>query len=160
MLRPIRPEDEPLLAEFHKTLSLNTVHSRYFHPYKLESRVAHDRLVRICFIDYDREIAIVAEHSLPNGGREILGVARIIKIHGLEEAEFAVVVTDQYQGQGLGVHLMQLLLDIGEQEGLQRLFGFIMPENVAMRCLCLRIGFTLQDAPQGEWLAEYRFRAT
>jgi len=84
MLRPIRPEDEPLLAEFHKTLSLNTVHSRYFHPYKLESRVAHDRLVRICFIDYDREIAIVAEHSLPNGGREILGVARLIKIHGLD----------------------------------------------------------------------------
>ena len=65
MIRPIRPEDEPLMVEFHETLSERTVHLRYFHALKLSRRVAHERLTRICFIDYDREIALVAECTDP-----------------------------------------------------------------------------------------------
>ena len=60
-LRPIRPEDEPLMVKFHQTLSDRSVYMRYFHSLSLSSRVAHDRLVRICFVDYDREMAIVAD---------------------------------------------------------------------------------------------------
>ena len=60
-LRPIRPEDEPLMVKFHETLSDRSVYLRYFYSLSLSSRVAHDRLVRICFVDYDREMAIVAD---------------------------------------------------------------------------------------------------
>ncbi len=61
VLRPIRPEDETLMVEFHKSLSDSTVYLRYFQMQRLESRVAHERLIRKCFLDYDREIALVAE---------------------------------------------------------------------------------------------------
>ena len=69
-LRPIRPEDEPLLVAFHKTLSEESVYRRYFNQLKLDQRIAHERLTRICFNDYDRELALVVE----NGG-EVWGVA-------------------------------------------------------------------------------------
>jgi acetyltransferase len=65
LIRPIRPEDEPMMVKFHGTLSENTVLFRYFGLLKLERRVAHDRLVRMCFNDYDRELAIVAVSILP-----------------------------------------------------------------------------------------------
>src|ERR1700749_2100765 len=64
-LRPIRPEDEPLMVKFHGTLSEQTVLYRYFGLPKLEQRVAHERLTRICFNDYDREIALVAIRQSP-----------------------------------------------------------------------------------------------
>ena len=104
MIRPIRPEDEPLLVAFHESLSERTVSLRYFHAMKLSTRVAHDRLTRICFIDYDREMALVAERQDPevDGGREILGVGRLSKLHGTDEAEFALLVADRFQKHGLG----------------------------------------------------------
>ena len=66
-IRPIRPEDEPLMVKFHEGLSERSVYLRYFSPLKLQQRVAHSRLIRICFNDYDREIALVAEHKDGNG---------------------------------------------------------------------------------------------
>ena len=69
VLRPIRPEDEPMLVAFHGTLSERSVSLRYFHAMKLSTRVAHERLTRICFIDYDREMALVAERQDPRGRR-------------------------------------------------------------------------------------------
>src|SRR3954453_5485638 len=95
-IRPIRPEDEPCMVKFHETLSERSVYLRYFHLLNLEQRIQHDRLTRICFIDYDREMALVAEH---NG--EILGVGRLMKVHGTTEAEIAVLISDKYQGRGL-----------------------------------------------------------
>jgi acetyltransferase len=62
---------------------------------KLEQRVAHEQLTRICFNDYDREIAIVATREAPETKEEaILGVGRLIKVHGVNEAEFAIVISD------------------------------------------------------------------
>ncbi len=148
-LRPIRPEDEPLLVAFHATLSERTVSLRYFHPMKLSTRVAHERLTRVCFIDYDREMAIVAQYSNPHtGSDEILGVGRLCKIRGSDQAEFAVLVADRFQRQGLGAELMRRLLQIGRDEKIARIFGLILPENTAMKRICDRLGFRLTHRPQ------------
>ena len=70
---------------------------------KLSARVVHDRLARICFIDYDREMALVVDHKDPETGEHrVLGVGRLSRLHGRNEAEFAILVADPYQGQGLG----------------------------------------------------------
>jgi acetyltransferase len=111
ILRPIRPEDEPLLVKFHESLSERSVYLRYFTTLKLDERVAHERLSRICFIDYDREMALVAEHRDPGSGEAaILAVARLSKLHGVDEAEFAIAVVDQWQGHGLGTQLLKTLV--------------------------------------------------
>jgi acetyltransferase len=144
LIRPIRPEDEPLMVRFHETLSERSVALRYFHAMKLSRRVAHDRLTRICFIDYDREMALVADREDPDGGgHAILGVGRLSKQHGVNEAEFALLVADRFQGQGLGSELLRRLLQIGRDEKLARITAEILPENVAMRRLCQKFGFKL-----------------
>jgi acetyltransferase len=144
-IRPIRPEDEPLIVNFHQHLSEESVYFRYFHMMKLQTRVAHDRLTRICFIDYDREMALVAEYQNPDTGeQEILGVGRLSKIYGTNEAEFGMLVSDRHQGLGLGTELLYSLLDIGHQEKLTRITAEILPENHTMQHLCRKLGFNLQ----------------
>src|SRR5581483_5821326 len=82
MIRPIRPEDEPQMIKFHQALSERTVYLRYFQPLKLSQRTAHERLTRICFTDYDREMPLVVERKKADGDREILAVGRLSKLHG------------------------------------------------------------------------------
>jgi acetyltransferase len=143
-IRPIRPEDEPLMVQFHKTLSEESVYFRYFHLIKLSHRVAHERLTRICFIDYDREIALVAERKdAQTGVSEILAVGRLSKLHSTDEAEFALLVSDQYQGLGLGTELLQRLLQVGHQEQIQRINATILFDNHAMQHICEKLGFQL-----------------
>ena len=131
------------MVKFHGTLSEESVHFRYFGVVKLEQRVAHERLTRICFNDYDREIAMVATRQATNG-EEILGVGRLIKVHGVNEGEFAIVISDHWQGQGLGTYLLKLLLDIGRQEGLECIVGHILPDNYGMQKVCKKLGFALR----------------
>jgi acetyltransferase len=156
IIRPIRPEDEPLMVRFHSNLSERSVYYRYFTPLRLEQRTAHERLTRICFIDYDREMALVAEHkSEPASLREIVGVGRLIKMHGRNEAEFAIVVSDPWQGRGLGTELLKLLVQIGRDEKIQRIVGHILPDNREMLAVCRKVGFEVQQAQgQGECRAE------
>ena len=112
---------------------------------KLSTRVAHGRLTRICFIDYDREMALVAEgKSASTGEHEILGVGRLSKIRGTDQAEFALVISDRFQGQGLGTELLTRLLQIGRDEKLRRIVGVILNENVAMKSICQRLGFRVE----------------
>ncbi|MGZ3472222.1 MAG: GNAT family N-acetyltransferase, partial [Isosphaeraceae bacterium] len=144
VIRPIRPEDEPLLVKFHGTLSERSVSLRYFHAMKLTARVAHERLVRICFIDYDREMALVADRKNPETGEhEIRGVGRLSKVRGTDEAEFALVVSDPYQGLGLGTELVSRLLQVGRDENINRIFGDILPENTEMQRICEKLHFEL-----------------
>jgi acetyltransferase len=154
-IRPIRPEDEPLMVKFHETLSDRSVHLRYFGLVSLERRVMHERLRRVCFIDYDREIALVAELKEPDGTHQILGVGRLIKEHGTDEAEFAVLISDPWQGKGLGSELLKLLVQIGHKERLSRIIGHISPENTTMKTVSEQVGFSLHfDRAADEWFAE------
>jgi acetyltransferase len=144
-IRPIKAEDEPRMVQFHKTLSPETVHGRYFGMLSLSARTQHERLVRVCFTDYDREIALVAARSTSDnsdaGNVEILGVGRLVKLQGERVAEFALVVSDPAQGQGLGMELMRRLIEVGRAEGLERIRGEVMAENTRMRQLCAALGF-------------------
>jgi len=143
-IRPIRPEDEPLMVAFHETLSEQSVYLRYFSPLKLSQRIAHERLTRICFIDYDRQIALVVErHDPQTDERRILAVGRLIKLHRTNEAEFAILVSDQFQGQGLGTELLRRLIQVGRDEHLRRITADILPDNRAMQGICQQLGFQL-----------------
>jgi acetyltransferase len=157
IIRPIRPEDEPLMVKFHKTLSDRSVHLRYFGLVSLERRIMHERLRRVCFIDYDREIALVADLKNRDDTHQILGVGRLVKEHGTDEAEFAVLISDPWQGKGFGSELLKLLVQIGRDEGLRRIIGHISPENATMKAVSEQVGFKLRfDRNADEWLAEIK----
>ena len=158
-IRPIRPEDEPLLVKFHHTLSEESVYHRYFTALKLDQRIAHERLTRICFNDYDREIALVAERKdTRSGQKEIIGVGRLSKQRGLNEGEFALLVSDQCQKQGLGTELLRRLVQIGRDEKLSRLSADIMADNHAMQQVSKNVGFKVRPAAGGsDLIAEYVF---
>ena len=157
-VRPIRPEDEPRMAQFHKGLSEESVRFRYFGSMALASRIAHDRLARTCFNDYDREIALIAERTSANSS-EILGVARLIKAHELDEAEFAILIADAWQGRGLGTHLLELLVNVGRAEKVGRITGRILAENTTMLEVSKEVGFAVQWLPEeDEWRAEILLR--
>jgi acetyltransferase len=144
MLRPIRPEDEPLMVKFHQALSERSVFLRYFHAPKLSQRTAHERLVRMCFLDYDREIALLVDHTTPgNGEHEILGVGRMSKMHGTSAAELAVLVRDQYQRRGLGIELLRRLIIVARDEQLGSVHAYMLQENVEMRALVQKLGFRI-----------------
>lgn len=149
-LRPIRPEDEPQLVKFHQTLSEESVYFRYFHLMKLSHRIAHERLTRICFVDYDREMALVVERHTPHQPSEVIAAGRLSKSHGLNEAEFSMLVSDPYQKQGVGTMLLAQLLEIGSAEGLQRITAEILHENRAMQRVCEKLGFKLTPTP--DWV--------
>ena len=102
------------MVKFHEGLSEHSVYMRYFHALKLDQRVAHERLTRICFIDYDRELVLVAIRREPV--RQIVGIARLSKIYGSDAAEFAILIDDNYQGQGLGTELLKRLIKAAAEE--------------------------------------------
>ena len=141
ILRPIRPEDEPAMRKFHELLSDETVYLRYFHMAKLDTRIAHERLVRKCFIDYDREMALVAELGTADSKVPVIvGVGRLSRRPLSEEAELAVVVADRYQHQGLGGELVARLVKIACVEGLKRIVAEFHSENSAIRHMAVHGG--------------------
>jgi acetyltransferase len=153
-IRPIRPEDEPLMVKFHETLSDRSVYLRYFCTLSLSRRVAHERLLRICFGDYDREIALVAERTDPGSGeRPIIAVGRMNKLHGKNEAEVAVLVSDRYQNLGLGNELLQRVVQIARDEKLSQVSAEMLPDNRAMQVIMKRAGFQVRT---GEDLTSIR----
>ena len=145
-IRPIRPEDEPLMVKFHETLSEESVYMRYFHMMNLDQRTAHERLTRICFIDYDREMALVAEHTDPETGeREILGVSRLSRRGANpDEAEFSVLVSDRFQRRGVGTLLVDRILEVGRAEHLRRITAEILFDNRPMQNISRKLGFHLR----------------
>jgi len=143
-IRPIRPEDEPLMVQFHGTLSERSVYLRYFCSMSLRTRVEHKRLVRICSADYDREIALVADRQDPKTGQPvILAVGRLSRLESGTEAEVAVLVSDEWQRQGLGSELLRRVVDIARAEGIKRVSGELLRDNLAMQVLLKRAGFRL-----------------
>jgi len=139
-LRPIKPEDETLLKKLFQSLSEQTMRFRFFQVIR---EVSHDTLTRYCNIDYNREIAMVAKMDCADEKR-MIGVARIILQPGRKEGEFAVVVGDEWQRQGLGSKLVDYIIGIGKDMGLQKIYGDILSDNVKMIKLCEKKGFRLE----------------
>lgn len=147
-IRPIRPEDEPAIRLFHETLSEESVYFRYFHLVKVSQLNAHERLTRLCFIDYDRDMALVADYqNSETGEHQILGLGRLSKQHGINEAEFAMMVSDRFQKKGLGTELLKQLLKVAKDEKLDQVTGEILLENKPMQRVCEKVGFVLKRTP-------------
>ena len=145
IIRPIRPEDELLMVKFHETLSDRSVYLRYFCSLSLSRRVAHERLLRICFGDYDREMVLVAERTDPGTGeRRIIAVGRMNKLHAGNEAEVAVLVSDQYQKLGLGNELLCRVIHVARDEKLSRVSAEMLTDNVAMQIIMRHLGFRVR----------------
>ena len=143
LLRPIRPEDEPLEQEMTDSLSRESMRMRLFSSLK---EADHEWLILFCNIDYDRHMAIVAEIT-ENGKRKIIGVGRLIMEPDFQSGEFAIVIHDRYQHEGLGYKLVEMLIGIGRERGLEEVVGNVLAENEKMLKLARKLGFTTQ------WLA-------
>jgi acetyltransferase len=158
-IRPIRPEDEPLVVRFHESLSDRTVFHRFLRPIGLSERVSHERLGRICHADYDREITLVAEANDPNTGeRRVLGAGRLTKLHGNNAARFSVVIADEFQGQGLGLELARRTVDVARGERLHMIESFITTDNVGMKRLADELGMQVSSTDNEQILrAELKF---
>jgi acetyltransferase len=145
-IRPIRPDDEPEFVRFHTTLSDESVYRRYFFLMNLESRIRHERLTQMCFIDYDRQMALIAERTLEAGRPgEIVGVGRLIKQSGSKQAEVAVLVSDAFQNRGIGSALVQRLIEFARDEKLELLAASFLADNEPIAKLFKSRGFTIND---------------
>jgi acetyltransferase len=153
-IRPIRPEDEPRMVKLHETLSDRSVYLRYFCSLSLSRRVAHERLLKICFGDYDREMALVAEFTDPaTREQRIIAVGRLSKLHSKNEAEVAVLVSDHYQKLGLGHELLRRVIEVARDEKLTQVSAEMLTDNVAMQIVMRRLGFRVRT---GEDMASVR----
>jgi len=142
-IRPIRPEDAPLLEGLFNTLSPQSVYFRFFGPLKA---LPHRMLARFTQIDYDREIALIAlEESASQ--EQMLGVARLIRIPGGSRAEFSIVVGDPWQGKGVAAALFQRCLTLAKEQGIEEVWGIVLPDNTRMLALGRKLGFTVKRSP-------------
>ena len=153
VLRPTKPEDEALLGELYRSISEETMRLRFFQVIK---DVSHDILTRACNIDYDREIAIVAETQKDQ--RKIIGVVRLLLEPGGKDGEFAVLVDDLWQGFGLGSKLMDCVIDIGKDMGLETIYGYVISNNARMIRVCTRKGFNLEPVDEDTQKAILKLR--
>ncbi len=142
-IRPILPEDEALLIKFHGILSDRTVFMRYLQPIMLQDRVMHERLARISHVDYDREIALVAETLDASEERSIMGIVRLSKIHATNEARLSVLIGDPYQGIGLGGELVSRAVEVARSEHIDRISSILTADNQVMVHIFEKLGFTI-----------------
>ena len=140
LLRPIKPEDEPLWLEMFQQFSQETILSRFFEFIK---DTPHEVRVRYCNIDYDREIAIVAELTDEDGKRHLLGVVRLIIEPDGKTGEVAIAIADPWQGIGLGSAMMDFIIEIARDKGLETMHALIQRENYRSVNLFEKKGFRM-----------------
>jgi acetyltransferase len=135
LLRPIRAEDENRFNELIQSLSQESIRFRFFQVIR---EMPHERLSRYCNLDYDRQIAIVAELK---GANQIIGAGRIIAEPDGKTGEFAILVSDQWQGLGLGSKLTEYVIGAAKDMRLERIFALVLSDNYKMLRLCEKKGF-------------------
>jgi acetyltransferase len=150
-LRPIRPEDAPLMQALFETLSMQTIYYRFFSPLKC---LPPGMLARFTQIDYDREIALVAVREAERG-EEIIGVARVISTLNPQLSEFAVLVGDRWHGKGIGASLLKRCLSIAKSRGITTVWGSVLAENTHMLALGRKLKFAAKRIPDS---SEYELR--
>jgi len=145
LLRPVKPEDEPLVHNMLSSLSKETLKERFFQVIRT---ITHEMLIRLCNIDYDREMTMAVEiKEGPN--RTLIGLGGLMIEPDLKKGEYAVLVHDRYQGKGLGYKLMDILIGIAQEKGLEEFYGMVLSENKRMLHLCEKLGLTSVPLPDG-----------
>ncbi len=145
LLRPIKPEDAPLVAEMHNSISEEAFRGRFFHAVRNASPGMH---IRQCSIDYDRDMGIVAETS-EHDKRKIIGIGTLGADPGQKSGEYAVLIHDDYQGRGLGYKLVDILIGIAREKGFEEIYGFVLKTNRRMLEVCRKLGFAVEGLPDG-----------
>jgi acetyltransferase len=145
LLRPIKPEDEPLWLEMFQSFSEESIRYRFFQIIK---DTPHEVRVRYCNIDYDREIAIVAELT-EEGRRKILGVVRLIVEPDGRSGEIAFIVADPWQGLGLGTKMIEYVIEICKEKGLETIYGIMLPDNRRAIRVMKDMGFVIEYLDDG-----------
>jgi len=138
VLRPVKPEDEPLVREFISSLSQETLRTRFFTSL---TNITHEWLILLCDTDYDRHLAFVVEIT-DNGRKRIIAVGSLHVDSEKNSGEFALLVHDDFQRKGLASRLMQLIMEHGREKGLGEIEGQILTDNEKMLCLARKLGFT------------------
>ena len=137
-VRPIVPEDEPLLIEAVAAMSERTVYFRFFSPMKrLPDALAH----RLAVVDYQDRFALVATTHKPGGKERIVGVARYDRVVNTDVAETAVAVVDEFQRRGLGSALLTILAKVARDHGIKTFTLIVLPENQQMLGLLRKMGW-------------------
>jgi acetyltransferase len=143
VIRPIRPEDESLVIQFYKEISEKSLKQRYLKVLHYNEIVAHEKLVRMCHIDYDREITLIVE-LFEKSSREILAIGRFTKLTGSNDATYAILVKDKWHRKGIGRQLLKHIIRIAKEEKIENLFSQMYEDNIPMRKLCESLGFTFE----------------
>jgi acetyltransferase len=138
LARPVRPEDEPLQHQMLSSLSEESLRSRFFQTIRT---ITHEMHIRLCNIDYDREMAIVAEMK-EGDKRRLIGIVRLIIEPDFKKGEFAVIVHDDFQGKGLANKMLDLVIGIAQEKGLDEFYGYVQPGNKKMIKACAKLGMT------------------
>jgi acetyltransferase len=145
LLRPVKPEDAPLVEKLYASVSEAAFFGRFFHANK---NTSPGMCIRDCSVDYDREIGIVAEEK-ENGIRRIVGFGMLMAEPGQKRGEYSILVHDDYQGQGLGYMLIDMLIGIAHEKGLKEIFGVVLANNIKMLNVIKMLGFTIEGMPDG-----------
>ena len=138
-MRPIRPEDEPLIHELLRHVTSQDLRLRFFAPMK---EFTHEFIARLTQLDYARAMAFVAFDEATN---ELVGVVRIHSDSIYENGEYAILLRSDLKGRGLGWTLMQLIIEYAKSEGLKRISGEVLQENTAMLKMCRELGFAVKS---------------
>jgi len=141
LVRPLRPEDEPLLHTFHARVTAEDLRLRFFAPIK---DFSHVFLARLTQLDYARAMAFAA---LDGTTGEIMGVVRLHADANYEKAEYAILIRSDLKGRGLGWKLMELMISYARSEGLRQIEGQVLRENIMMLQMCAELGFEVADDP-------------
>jgi acetyltransferase len=145
ILRPIKPEDEPMWLEMFQSFSEESIRYRFFQMLKDTS---HELRVRYCNVDYDREIAIVAELN-EAGRRKILGVGRLSTEPDGKSGELAFIIVDEWQGLGLGTKIVDYVLEIAKEKGIEKVFAIMLTDNCRALSLTRKMGFKQEYLSDG-----------
>ncbi len=145
-VRPIRPDDEPMMREMFYDFSEKTKYLRYHAALKF---MPHSKMQVFCTIDYDTEMAIVGLHGAP-GSEEVVGVARYMTDAEKTSAEVAFTVQDAWQRKGLGTYFFERLLKIAKDNGIRILHAYVLVENSGMLKIFHRSGMVVETQTEGD----------
>jgi acetyltransferase len=144
-MRPIKPEDAPLLVELFDTLSPTSIYYRFFGPLKA---LPHSMLVLFTQVDYDREIDMVALEKINADKERMVATARVMSDPDGKRAEFAILVGDPWHGKGVGAKLLERCLAVAKERGIETVWGIVLRENTGMQALARKLGFKISRSDE------------